>query len=68
MANEIAVSDAEIDQLTTEACDAVAGIVQKTIGQTAGDIAGLHFHHGSDAWTSMRCIVVDYLALEEAHL
>jgi len=67
MANEIAISDEAVDDMTFDAINAVALIVQKRIGQTDGGIAGVHFMKGEPAYDAMREIVSNYLAVEESY-
>lgn len=64
----IALDDEAIDEMTFDAINALALIVQKKIGQTDGGIAGLHFLKGEPAYDAVREIIVDYLRVEESYI
>jgi hypothetical protein len=64
MAGEIATSDAQIDEMTEAAINAIARIVQSHVGQQHGDVAGIHFSD-NHVRGAVRAIVSDYLAAEE---
>lgn len=67
MTNSIAISDADISEMTEEAVNAIALIVQKAVGQTDGGLAGQHFGEHGGPREAIREIIVEYLRIEELH-
>jgi len=67
MTGAIAISDEDIDGMTDDACDELARIVQKVVGQKDGGIAGQIYGRHGEQWATVRALLVEHLTTEELY-